>query len=285
MIYNNDNISDKMAEIIKVNVGGKLYDITKNTLVKIPYFVDMIKDCNDNQIIFVERSSLVFDHVLAYVIDNNHPYPLDLCYELYFYGVSYHKSDIFRVNISEKIFEVKLTTLLKIPYFKPILNNIEMNNANVIYVERSPAIFKHVLNYILDSNYLFPIEYQQELDYYEIEYNKLFDKDQDLREQLDVIENIGKNEKFNYEDILEKIGKTSYQCWITGCNTTRQKKKLFCLVHINDSRCATEKCNNKASKTNYCQSCIVRPDSFICNSKNCGLIRIKNKDYCCDHNK
>lgn len=66
-----------MAELIKLNVSGKRYEITKTILLKIPYFVNLLNDCDDdNKEIFVERSSMLFDHVLAYVIDNKHPFPL-----------------------------------------------------------------------------------------------------------------------------------------------------------------------------------------------------------------
>ena len=35
---------------------------------------------------------------------------------------------------------------------------------------RSAKLFKHVLNYMRDSDYPYPEKYKSELDYYEIEY-------------------------------------------------------------------------------------------------------------------
>jgi hypothetical protein len=43
-----------MEDIIKINVSGKRYELTKTTLLKIPYFATMLTDCADKKEIFVE---------------------------------------------------------------------------------------------------------------------------------------------------------------------------------------------------------------------------------------
>lgn len=151
-----------MNEIYIINVIGKFYHITHKTLSKIPYFVEFI--ATSNKECFVERSSMIFDHVLAYVIDPFHPYPPEYFYELDFYGVSYNK-EIYKVNMSGKIYYIKKDILMKIPYFVDEINKIK-NSSVEIFVERSPLLFDHVLAYVLDNNY--PLDCYDELNYYGI---------------------------------------------------------------------------------------------------------------------
>jgi hypothetical protein len=86
----------------QIDVSGKIYKISQKLLLTIPYFANMIKDIgdNENKYIFVERSSLLFDHVYAYVIDKLHPYPIEYYYELDFYGIEYEKDKLFDMDKS-----------------------------------------------------------------------------------------------------------------------------------------------------------------------------------------
>ena len=45
--------------------------------------------------IFVDRSRFIFDHVLAFVIDNLHPYPVQYFYELDYYGINYNINKLY----------------------------------------------------------------------------------------------------------------------------------------------------------------------------------------------
>lgn len=152
--------------IYKINVSGKIYEIKYKILSKIPYFTEFIN--SDELICFVDRSSMIFDHVLAYVIDSLHPYPPKYFYELDFYGLIYEK-DIYKVNMLGKIYHLKKEILMKIPYFVKRIKDI--NNSSVeIFVDRSPLLFEHVLSYVMDDKY--PIDRYSELEFYGITYNR-----------------------------------------------------------------------------------------------------------------
>ena len=75
--------------ILCLNVSGREYKIRESILNKIPYFHNMLETCNDNEIIFVDRSNVVFDQVISFVIDEKHPFPIEYSYELDFYDIKY----------------------------------------------------------------------------------------------------------------------------------------------------------------------------------------------------
>ena len=181
--------------IYEINVSGKIYNIKHQILEKIPYFHEFLnsgdKEC------FVERSSMIFDHVLAYVIDPiHHPYPPKYFYELDFYGIIYEK-EIYKVNVLGKIYHIQTAILMKIPYFVKIINGIH-NSSIEIYVERSPSLFENVLAYIMDDKY--PIDCYSELDYYGIIYKRYNINDKtDLGLAKDSIER-------QTDKILSKLG-------------------------------------------------------------------------------
>ena len=81
---------------VTLNVSGQHFEVNKSTLWKIPYFHDMINDCGieKDNVIFVNRSSHVFKHVLALIIDPLYPYPSKYSYELDVYGVVYDKNKL-----------------------------------------------------------------------------------------------------------------------------------------------------------------------------------------------
>ncbi len=89
-----------MEDIYKINVSGKTYDIKYKHLETIPYFHEYINEChnNINNQCFVDRSPMIFDHVLAYVIDPLHPYP-----QKYFYELAYVMDNNHPVECSEEL--------------------------------------------------------------------------------------------------------------------------------------------------------------------------------------
>lgn len=269
-----------MENTIILNISGKKYEISKTILLKIPYFTSMLTDCADQKEIFVSRSSFIFDHVLAYVIDNRHPFPLKYCYELYFYGISYHKSNIYQVIINDKRYEISENVLFKIPYFKEIIQINNMDNSIPIYIERSSILFQHVLSYIMNPIYLYPIEYEKELQFYGIIYdkNKLYNKDKVMQDHLYLIENRLENDHYKYEQ---------YPCYYKACKKNINKETIFCDVHINESICLVKDCNNKSINFNYCDDHlnIDYNKDIPCFFKNCCLRNIVGKKYCYKHNK
>jgi len=250
--------------VYKINVSGKIYDIKYKTLIKIPYFLEYIDDNNKGLTCFVERSSMIFDHVLAYVIDHLHPYPSKYFYELDFYGLIYNK-DIYKVNMLGKIYHIKRDILMKIPYFIKRINDI--NNSSVeIFVERSPLLFDQILAYLMDNNY--PLEYYSELDYYGITYNRYRLSKTDLCLAKDSIERETDKILSNLRDMYEDVTKIHTKLDEIKTGDTIEKKQCECSMcgdHFDvDENYSGNYCNNH-SECRYCDSYAHRHNNYLCN--------------------
>jgi len=78
--------------LVTLNLQGKRFKTTYDTVVKIPFFKDIIDDCGKPAgELFVNRSAHVFKHVLAYVVDDTYPFPHQYAQELNFYRIPFNK--------------------------------------------------------------------------------------------------------------------------------------------------------------------------------------------------
>lgn len=89
---------------------------------------------------------------------------------------------IIKLNLSGTLFEVEKDKLIQSDMFKGILEDIEYDGS-IINVYRSPHVFKHVLSYLIDNKYPYPLKYESELKYYVIPYKKLYNPVDDVSTQ------------------------------------------------------------------------------------------------------
>jgi len=76
----------KQIEIIELNVGGKIFKTTKNTLCKSPYF-DALFNRFDGKLGFIDRDPDNFKYILSYLRNNSYQIPDNVQYDLIFYGL------------------------------------------------------------------------------------------------------------------------------------------------------------------------------------------------------
>ena len=73
---------------IKLNVGGTIFETTKLTLSPSSFFEKALSETwKKDEILFVDRSPKIFEHVLCLMRDVNYEYPKKYLSELEFYGV------------------------------------------------------------------------------------------------------------------------------------------------------------------------------------------------------
>ena len=91
--------------------------------------------------------------------------------------------DNIKIIVGGKEFNVNKSILNKSKYFKDIIENV--NFEQPIIIDRSPKIFKHIIELLKNKIYPFPIKYKYELDFYLIENNEylnqnLLDKEPEI---------------------------------------------------------------------------------------------------------
>ena len=75
-------------DTISVNVGGVTFQTTKSTLSLSSFFEKALSETwKKDEVLFVDRSSKIFEHVLCLMRDVNYEYPKKYLSELEFYGV------------------------------------------------------------------------------------------------------------------------------------------------------------------------------------------------------
>ena len=74
------------------------------------------------------------------------------------------------LNIGGKLFHTTQSTLEHVPFFDALLSKRwERKDKDVIFIDRDPKGFKHVLGFLRDPQYPFPQEYAYELKFYGID--------------------------------------------------------------------------------------------------------------------
>ena len=114
-----------MSHHVILNVGGKLFETTSDTLIKSKYFVTRLNgDWNEKEIMFVDRNPNAFEDILNYMRDINHRVNRKYKYELDFYAITYTEDNLYDED-------AKINNLLEVnKSFINMLNTI-INNTYV----------------------------------------------------------------------------------------------------------------------------------------------------------
>jgi hypothetical protein len=105
--------------MIKLNVQGKIFETTYDTITKIPYFKNMFEDVNQKSIepIFIDRSPQLFKHILAIATDSFYPYPAQYAFELDYFLIDKSTVNLF-YDLDYLQNKCKITTCYSIHAFE-----------------------------------------------------------------------------------------------------------------------------------------------------------------------
>lgn len=81
--------------MIKLNVQGSIFETSKEILLQSSFFENLFNDCEIPEILFINRSAKLFEHVLAFLTDNRYPYPIKYAYELDYYLIPFDKNNLY----------------------------------------------------------------------------------------------------------------------------------------------------------------------------------------------
>jgi hypothetical protein len=112
-----------MEKIIKLNVGGKIFNTTIKTLSVSKYFSALIKKHGEDGDIFIDRSGDNFEQVLSLLRDPQHSFPRNLEYELDFYQIDY---DVDQLSLDQENY-----LLLKLYDFIKEMNDMKTYMKNI----------------------------------------------------------------------------------------------------------------------------------------------------------
>jgi hypothetical protein len=170
---------------------------------------------------------------------------------------------IVTLDVSGQIFKTHMDNLLKIPYFASMFD-VHQYDGEVIFVDRSPRIFEHVLAYVRDDKHPYPKKYEYELDFYGITYDStsLYDGNMVVKQTVD-----------DLQTKLNKLYEVQPKCWVEKCKEPRRHRSLYCNAHL---RCAYDGCNAHKVGCNYCNEhkmmgtlCYIGGCIF---TRECGLV-------------
>jgi BTB/POZ domain len=211
-----------------INVGGRIFQLSSTIIDNIPYISNLINDCEisaSRELIFINRSPYMFDKVLAFVIDNLHPYPIKYRYELDFYGIEYDSLKLYDPN---KILKDNIENEYKV--LKNTINNVKNDliilGEKVDIIENANQCFDRAMERRADDcagKYCMARVYSDKI------YCETCLKEVKCR-VANCQNNIGSKKVCDEHEELYMSCRNA--CISKNCGNNRVKNKQFCFKHI-----------------------------------------------------
>lgn len=159
---------------------------------------------------------------------------------------------IISLDVGGKIFKCNKDLLIsRCKYFEDLFSeyshlteNNNENNNEIIYIDRSPHIFKHILALIRDSRYQYPKKYKEELTYFLMKRRKKRISKR-INSQIKEFKDLSTKEKFS---LLEQ--KKLYEDEIECFKRLKTRNATVQLLYGHDSiNCSCDNC--KIYRINY----------------------------------
>lgn len=106
----------KAADHVSINVGGRIFETTKSTLIRSPYFTDLFDNPNPAELVngcyFIDRSNILFELILDFLRSNRFSTHLGLVdMAALLEEFHYYRIDIFGSN-SQTLVRIKFRIIL-----------------------------------------------------------------------------------------------------------------------------------------------------------------------------
>lgn len=209
--------------MLKVNLRGTIFEIEKDILLKIPYFNNLYKDCENNDILYVNRSPYSFDAVINYITDVQYKIPEEYVYDLDFYDIVIDEKRVNRLSKS-------ITDILS---SQETINSILVNHSNEIQKLNNKT--DKIISGIKDVN-LYQINIKNDKDYYHAchlcGYNTRYFIHNNCKHRYKECHIEGcKNQNVEDSKYCQTHGKSGYYCNILTCINRNMNKTGLCFLH------------------------------------------------------
>jgi hypothetical protein len=220
----------------------------------------------------------------------------------------------YKFVIGCKPYQLPKFIIDQIPTLKNAIENSPSEQEYVLY--RSPILFEHVLSFVIDDTYQFPMEYYTELDFYDVKYVKenlynpfklVNDFLVSIEDNLNLLDHkIDKiNEEMSYLKIatnrIENIVNsnyheirisTNYACGNSKCIMKISAPDRFCAKCVKSTKgscfygylegvCGVKCYNFVEENTSYCTDHL--PGAAFCSKENCRNLKMRGGDKCVIH--
>lgn len=114
---------------------------------------------------------------------------------------------MIKLNVGGQLFVTTRETLSGSKYFETLLSKNWQTSNDEIFIDRSPWIFKHVLNLLRDPKYEYPFKYASELEFFGIEVViepapiEFLTK----KEHKEAIDTLHKQQMINHEETMKEM--------------------------------------------------------------------------------
>lgn len=104
------------------------------------------------------------------------------------------------LDVQGHVFKTNYETIIKIPYFKNMFEDCDGFPSEIIQLDRSAHIFKHVLALMCNPFYQYPKKYISELDFYDINLKGInfYENDKNILQEI-------QNAKIMIERLSNKV--------------------------------------------------------------------------------
>ena len=176
-----------------------------------------------------------------------------------------------KLNVGGTLFETTKNTLSLSLYFKTKFDNWN-NEDNVMFIDRSPYIFKHILSLLRDPTYNYPSKYLEELTFYMINYDYVKPEDDMVKLFNEKFEQLTKEIK-TINDNMQKV--TNYLSSIKSdvdsitsdvdsitSDVDSIKSDVYSIYNILPKICDVDSCNNNMDCVK-CKNCSTHCSCYI----------------------
>jgi len=152
-------------KFVFLQTDSKVTKVYAEYLVGLPYFATLFREYPDEKQYLLDMDYKSLQHVIDMVRNDDYDYPtteLSIWQKLNTNEID-RPNDFIKINVSDVIFYSTKRTLVGCDYFRSLFNFVEQPSD---YLDRNSKVFRHILYYLRNSEYVIPQKYSFENNFF-----------------------------------------------------------------------------------------------------------------------